>query len=111
MNSELGFVAFRRLASAVAVCLGLLLLCLPSFAQSNLGRIFGAITDQSGGAVVGATVSVIDVARGVTRPLISDGAGQFDASSLIPGTYTVRAEAMGFQVAEHTAIDVGVGKE
>src|SRR5580704_8367892 len=95
-----------------AVTLGLLFLfSSPSFAQSNLGRIFGAITDQSGGAVVGASVSVIDVDRGITRPLITDSAGLFDASSLIPGTYTVRVEAKGFKIEEHTSIDVGVGKE
>src|SRR5580698_10028988 len=111
MNSELGFVAFRRVVSAVVVCLGLLLFSLPSFAQSNLGRIFGAITDQSGGAVVGAAVSVIDVARGIARPLVTDSAGLFDASSLIPGTYTVRAEAKGFKIEERTTIEVGVGKE
>ena len=83
----------------------------PSYAQSNLGRIFGAVTDQSGGAIVGAAVSVIDVDRGITRPLVTDGAGLFDASSIIPGTYTVRIEAKGFKVSEHTGIEVGVGKE
>ena len=111
MNSKTGFGTFRRVASAVVVCLGLLLLCLPGFAQSNLGRIFGAVTDQSGGAIVGATVTVIDVDRGISRPLVSDGAGLYDASSIIPGTYTVRAEAKGFKMEEHTGIEVGVGKE
>jgi hypothetical protein len=43
--------------------------------------------------------------------LISDGAGLYDASSIIPGTYTVRAEAKGFKIEEHTSIEVGVGKE
>ena len=49
-----------------------LLFCLPGFAQLNLGSIHGAITDQTGGAIVGATVNVVDVARGTSRPLISD---------------------------------------
>ena len=67
-----------------------LLFCSPAFSQLNLGRIFGAVTDQSGGAIVGATVTVVDVARGVSRPLVSDGAGEYDAASLTPGTYTVQ---------------------
>ncbi len=83
----------------------------PSYAQSNLGRIFGAVTDQSGGAIVGAAVSVIDVDRGITRPLVTDGAGLYDASSIIPGNYTVRVMAMGFRLEEHAGIVVGVGKE
>ena len=102
---------FKKTLRAVAVCMGLALLCVPAFAQLNLGRIFGAVTDQTGGAVVGAAVSVVDVARGITRPLVTDGAGQYDASAIIPGTYTVRAEAKGFKAAEHTDIEVGVGKE
>jgi hypothetical protein len=106
-----GSVGHRKALDVLMLSLGMLLLSLPTFAQSNLGRIFGAVTDQSGGAIAGAMVSVIDVDRGITRPLMSDGAGQFDASSLIPGTYTVRAEAKGFKIEEHTAIDVGVGKE
>ena len=30
---------------------------------------------------------------------------------MIPGKYTVRVEGKGFKIAEHTDIDVGVGKE
>ncbi len=104
------FVNAKKPLSGLAVTLGLLFLCFPAHAQNN-GRIFGAVTDQSGGAIVGAAISVVDVDRGITRPLITDSAGLFDAGSIIPGTYTVRAEAKGFKVAEHTAIDVGVGKE
>jgi hypothetical protein len=101
----------KQMCGLLAAVFSLLLLSVPSFAQSNLGRIFGAVTDQSGGAVSGAAVSVIDVARGVTRPLVTDDAGQYDASSLTPGAYTVRVESKGFKIAEHTGIDVGVGKE
>src|ERR1700722_1924350 len=101
----------RKLVSPLGAGLALMLLCLPAFAQINLGRIFGAITDQTGGAIVGATVTITDVARGVSRPLITDGAGEYSAPSLIPGTYTVRAEAKGFKALEHKDIDVGVGKD
>jgi hypothetical protein len=84
---------------------------LPTFAQLNLGRIFGTITDQSGGAIAGASVTVVDVARGVTRPLVADDAGEYSAPSLTPGIYTVRAEAKGFQTVEKTSITVGVGQD
>ncbi len=90
----------KQVLRLVAVILTLSLLSVPSFAQGNLGRIFGTVTDQTGGAVAGATVTVIDVDRGISRPLVSDGAGEFDASSLIPGKYTVRFEAKGFKIAE-----------
>jgi hypothetical protein len=85
------------------------LLCLPVFAQVNAGRISGAITDQSGGAVAGAKVTVTNVARGESRVLAADGSGQYAAPDLDPGIYTVRVEFMGFQVIERQNIDVGVG--
>ncbi len=110
-SKRLRWICTKQVWQLLAIIFVGSLLSVPSFAQLNLGRIFGAVTDQSGGAVVGAAVSVIDVARGVTRPLVTDDAGQYDASSLTPGTYTVRVESKGFKIGEHTDIDVGVGKE
>ena len=54
-------VIFRLVCSirAAALLIGsfaALLFCGPGFSQGNLGRIAGAVKDQSGGAVVGATV-------------------------------------------------------
>src|SRR6202030_1276933 len=77
----------------------------------NLGRIVGGVTDQTGGAIAGATVTVTDVARGISRTLVSDGAGEYSAPSLTPGAYTVRAEAKGFQSLERTGITVEVGQD
>ena len=57
-----------------------------------------------------ATVTVIDVQRGVSRPLTTDEVGACSAPSLNPGTYKVRAEAKGFKVLDRTGISVGVGQ-
>src|SRR5580704_10538357 len=99
----------RKWSFALAAALGVLLLSLPLRSQLNTGRISGAITDQSGGAIAGATVSVIDVARGETRPLTTDGSGLYAAPNLLPGTYTVRVEFMGFQTLERQNVQVGAG--
>ena len=95
----------------LTVTLGVLLLCTSAFAQGNAGRILGTVTDQSGGTVAGATVSVIDTARGITRTLTSDDAGEYNAPNLTPGTYTVRAEAKGFKKLERQNVVIEVGKE
>jgi len=87
------------------------LFCLPLSAQLNTGRISGQITDQSGGAIAGATVTVIDVARGENRDLVSDSAGQYAAPNLTPGIYTLRAEFMGFKTVDRQNIEVGVGSD
>src|SRR3984893_4456494 len=87
------------------------LICLPIFSQTNQGRIQGGVFDQTGGAIAGASVSVTDVARGVAQTLTTDSAGQYSAVSLVPSTYTVRAEAKGFKTVEHTNVLVQVGED
>ncbi len=80
-------------------------------AQGSNGRILGAVTDQSGGNVVGATVTILDVQRGTPRNLVTDQAGEYVATDLTPGTYTVRVESKGFKVFERQNILLEVGKE
>jgi len=99
----------RKAAQAVAFSV-LFLACLPLFAQTNQGTIQGGVYDQSGGAIPGAKVTVLDVARGIARPYTTDSAGQFAAVNITPGTYTVRGEANGFQTLEHAKVLVEVGQ-
>ena len=100
----------KRIAQLLGTTALLFLISLPLFSQANQGTIQGGVFDQTGGAIAGATVSVIDVARGVTRALTTDAAGEYVAPSLLPGTYTVRAEAKGFRNVEHSGVLVEVGK-
>ncbi len=109
---RLVFSTVRKTAQALAAMIAVLLLCLPLFSQGGeTGRISGTVTDQTGGAVAGATVTVTDVARGLSRTLTADTAGLYAAANLIPGAYTVRVEAKGFQALERQNIDVGVGSD
>ena len=89
---------------------GIFLISLSAFSQGNQGTIQGGIFDQTGGAIAGAMVTVTDTARGVSRTLTTDDAGQYVAASLNPGTYTVRAEAKGFRSVEHSGVLVQVGQ-
>ena len=89
----------------------LLLLSLPAFSQGSAGRIVGTISDQTGGAIGGATVTVMDVQRGTTRTLTTDDSGSYNAPNLIPGAYKVRAEFKGFRVTERQNIILEVGQE
>src|SRR5690348_466325 len=101
----------RKAIPMLSATLGVLLFSLPLFSQGNLGRILGTVTDQTGGVVSGATVTIIDKDRGVARTLTSDDAGEYNAPSLIPGTYIVRAEAKGFKRLERQNVVLEVGKE
>jgi carboxypeptidase family protein/TonB-dependent receptor-like protein len=105
------FSTSQRILVLLSVSVAMLVLCLPASAQLNLGRILGSITDQSGGVIAGASVTVLDVARGVTRTLTTDSAGGFSASSLVPSTYTVRVEFKGFKTIDRQNVEVGVGQD
>ncbi len=88
-----------------------LFLCVPVFSQGSFGRIVGTVTDQSGGVVSGATVTVIDTERGISRSLMTDDAGAYNAPNLTAGNYTVRVEAKGFKRIERQGIGIEVGNE
>jgi len=91
--------------------LALLLVCPALFSQGNTGRILGGVTDQSGGNVAGATVTITDVQRGIPRNLVTDSDGEYSAPDLLPGTYTVRVELKGFKTYERKNILLETGKD
>jgi hypothetical protein len=104
-----------RVLKAVRIAggsLGLLLLfCLPGLAQTDTGRILGNVTDQTGAAIKGASVTITDTLRGTTRTLTTDDAGAYVAPGLLPSTYKVRAGATGFKVVERPSIQLEVAKD
>src|ERR1700758_5448883 len=104
-------MSWARAMCVLSAILGVLLFSVPLFSQGSNGRILGTVTDQSGGVVSGATITIIDKDRGVARTLTTDDAGEYNAPQLLPGTYTVRAEANGFKKLERENIELGVGKE
>jgi carboxypeptidase family protein len=101
----------RKAIELLGAAVGVLLFSFSLFSQGNAGRILGTITDQTGGVISGATVSIIDKDRGVARTLTTDDAGEYNAPTLIPGTYTVRVESKGFKTMERQNILLEVGKE
>ena len=101
----------RDVVRFLAASLAALLLPLSLFGQGNAGRILGSVTDQAGGVIVGATVVVNDVQRGISRTLTTDDAGQYLAPNLLPGEYSVRAQAKGFKAVERLNIGLEVGRD
>src|SRR3984893_12594211 len=109
-NSSWG-VRFRKASQILCGAMGMLLFSLPAFSQGSFGRILGTVTDQSGGVISSATVTVLDKDRGISRNLTTDDAGAYNAPNLTAGNYTVRAESKGFKVFERQNIVLEVGKE
>ncbi len=101
----------KQAAVLLSLVIALVAGSLPLFPQAAVGTILGGVFDSAGGAIAGAQVTIIDVARGTTRTLTTDAAGEYSAPSLLSGTYTVRAAAKGFQTTEHANVLLEVASD
>ena len=61
------------------------------------GSILGTVTDSSGAVLPKVKVTVTNVETAVAYRTLTSSSGDFDAPSLNPGTYSVTAEAAGFE--------------
>ena len=101
----------KKVALILSVGFAVFLIAIPAFSQGNTGRILGNITDTSGALIPGASVTITNVERGTSQTLVTNEAGAYNAPSLPPGTYLIRAELSGFKTVERPNVVLEVGKE
>jgi hypothetical protein len=92
-------VAVSALLLAVAEALAI-----PAAAQNVTGSIGGTILDGQRQVVPGATITLVNEATNDARTVISGQQGEFQATTLPPGTYTVRVEMANFVTVERTRV-------
>lgn len=95
-----------RLAVAAVVCLG----SLPATAQIT-AALSGRVTDPSGAAVQGASVTTKDIDTGISRATITDQAGRYELPALPIDEYEVRAAKNGFTEEVRSGIHLVVGQD
>jgi len=79
---------------------------LPAAAQAQdytSGALVGEVTDASGAPVANAQVTLTSKAQGLSRTATTNENGQFSATGLLPGEYTVGVIASGFDNYSGTA--------
>ena len=94
-------------------CLTLIGLCVltasPALAQTTTGSIVGTVTDPTGASVPGATVTVMNEGTGIALiRTTTDSSGNYVATALPPGRYSVVVEQTGFKKAVSAGINVSV---
>jgi Carboxypeptidase regulatory-like domain len=89
----------KRLYSAIGICIVALLLC-PTVWGQVTGSFSGTVTDKSGSAVSGATVTITSQGTGATRETTTDEVGHYTFNLLPVSLYTIRVEFKGFQPVE-----------
>jgi hypothetical protein len=71
----------------------------------------GTVTDQTGAAVPGATITVTERGTGLSRSVTADANGRYIASGLDPGNYDLDATATGFMSNHLSKVAVTASKE
>jgi hypothetical protein len=82
----------------------------PAVAQGETtSAIVGTVTDQTGAAIPGATVTVVSTENGLKRSVKSDDSGRFSFPQLKPGMYLLNAQADRFE-AQNRNVQPASGK-
>ena len=77
-----------------------------ALAQAIFGSVNGLVTDSSGAAVPGASITVTDTDKGTTRVVVTTGSGEYLVHDLIPDHYKFKIDAPGFATVESDVISV-----
>ncbi len=86
-----------------------LLLAAAAFGQGERATVTGVATDDSGAIVIGAKVSIRNVATNITTRTTTNSAGIYYLTSLPPGQYELRIEQTGFKPTVINDIPLGAG--
>jgi Carboxypeptidase regulatory-like domain len=83
-----------------------------AFGQAGAtGTILGTVTDSTGAVLPNVRVTVTNTQTNVSFRTVSSSSGDYNAPALNPGTYTVSAEATGFQKSVTTAFVLAVDQK
>lgn len=78
-------------------------------AQVVNGDFTGTVTDQTGAVVPGAVVTATNEGTNVSVSQTTNAQGLYTIPNLLPGFYTIKAEAKGFKTFVNTHIEITTG--
>jgi hypothetical protein len=93
--------ALFSLLLVLSVCVLTFGMLQTGWAQEVTASITGTVTDPSGAAVPGATVTATSQERGIAYTAQTNDSGLYRISQLLVGSYNLKIEKTGFAVATH----------
>ena len=87
----------------LVACTVFLFFSISVFAQSDVGSISGFVRDPSGAVVPNAKVVIKNEGTGNEHSVTTDQQGRYIVTNLLPGMYTMTAEAGGFKKFQSTS--------
>lgn len=88
------------------------ILCGQLFAQGTYLTLEGTVKDNEGAALVGASVSLNDVAvSSIVRGGASDNNGRYFVLAISPGTYNIKVSMVGYRTVEKNDVRFIIGQK
>src|SRR6202047_1639527 len=103
-----------RSTLSIFIFVGLFHFLLPeaTFSQGETtSAIVGQVSDASGAAMPGATVTATNKETGLRRNASTDDSGRFNFPQLKPGTYSIKVQAAGFEPQRNDAVSAALGQK
>src|SRR4051812_25039789 len=97
----------QRLCVAAIAVFSVLVSLSGAFAQTGNSSMGGFVQDTSRAFIPGVTVTAMNAQTGVALTAVTNEAGAYNITSLLPGTYKLSAELPGFR--PHIINDVQLG--
>jgi hypothetical protein len=110
MKREDGMVS--RSQRALLLCFALLFVFASAvFGQGSAAALVGRVTDETGAALPGVSVTATNNATGLSRTVVTEADGTYRFASLPAGTYNVKTELSGFGGIETRDVILNVSRE
>lgn len=90
-----------------SIAIFVLLFTQPSLADTG-GKITGAVKDQTGGVIPGATIVALNTATGVKQTTTTDEQGTYTFPVLPVGQYEIDASATGFEPGKASGLVINI---
>ncbi|HWB17870.1 MAG TPA: carboxypeptidase-like regulatory domain-containing protein [Vicinamibacterales bacterium] len=104
-------MTWTRGRTVLAVALvGIATMAAPVNAQITTGSVVGTITDAQGGALPGASVTLVSATKGTKSPVVvTNETGDFVVPNTPADTYTIEVVMSGFKTLNRSGITVNAG--
>ena len=98
----------RLLSKIACLAVALLLATAASMSQTGTTSVRGTVTDKTGAAISGASVTLSNNGQQLNRATQTDNSGGYRFLALPPGSYTLTVEKPGFAKFEQTSLQLPV---
>jgi len=102
-----------RTATLVATVLAILSFASPptsAVAQILYGSVVGIVKDATGGAIPGATVTIVNKETNLTREATTNAEGSYSIINVLPGPYDLKVTLTGFRDVARPNVEITIGQ-